>query len=94
MIYFDNASTTSLSGNVKSNIIGLLDIYGNPSSSYNIGCISHKIIEESREKVAKAINCEPSQIYFTSGSSESNTWALNLMAFQLTRLLLYNLQNE
>lgn len=76
MIYLDNCSTTKLSELVKKNIIENLDLFANPSSIYNIGIESKKMIEISRNKIANCINCEPSEIYFTSGASESNTWAL------------------
>lgn len=73
-IYFDNASTTPLSPAVKQDIINNLDNFGNPSSLYDIGYKSKEIIEQARIKVAKAINAEPEQIFFTSGATESNNW--------------------
>ena len=50
--------------------------WGNPSSVHPRGCQSRKLIETAREQVASAINAEPDEIYFTSGGSESNNWAL------------------
>ena len=76
MIYLDNCATTKLSDNVKQNILNNLNTFGNPSSSYNLGLQSARIIQESREIIAQCINCDPQEIYFTSGASESNTWAL------------------
>ena len=76
MIYLDNAATTPLSDSVKKCITYVLEQYGNPSSLYNFGRESNQLVQESREKIAKAINCSPEEIYFTSGASESNTWAL------------------
>lgn len=76
MIYLDNCATTKLSDNVKQNILNNLNTFGNPSSSYNLGLQSARIIQESREIIAQYINCDPQEIYFTSGASESNTWAL------------------
>ena len=51
-------------------------MFGNPSSVYSIGYKSKEIIENSRKTIAECLNCKPSEIYFTSGGSESNTWAL------------------
>ena len=76
MIYFDNAATTPLSKTVKNNIKENLDLFGNPSSIYSIGYKSKEIIENSRKTIAECLNCKPSEIYFTSGGSESNSWAL------------------
>ena len=76
MIYLDNAATTPLSKSVKECITETIEQYGNPSSLYDFGRDANRIIQESREKVAKAINCLPEEVYFTSGASESNTWSL------------------
>lgn len=76
MIYLDNCATTKLSEKVKQNIVDNLNTFGNPSSSYNLGLQSARIIQESREIIAQCINCSPQEIFFTSGASESNTWAL------------------
>ena len=76
MIYLDNCATTKLSESVKLNIIDNLNTFGNPSSNYMLGLQSKKIIQQSREIIAQCINCSPQEIFFTSGASESNTWAL------------------
>lgn len=77
MIYLDNAATTPLSDIVKQTIIKHLDDFGNPSSLYELGRNSRLLIEDARERIAKCINAEPYEIYFTSGGSEANTWALS-----------------
>lgn len=76
MIYLDNAATTPLSKSVKKCITEAIDKYGNPSSLYGLGTDANKLIQKSRQQVAAAIGCLPEEIYFTSGASESNTWAL------------------
>ena len=76
MIYMDNAATTPLCDAAKQAILEHLDDYGNPSSSYEFGRNSRLLIEDARSRIAKCINAEPSEIYFTSGGSEANTWAL------------------
>lgn len=77
VIFLDNSATTPLSDVAKQTIIEHLDDYGNPSSSYEFGRKSRLLIEDARERIAKCINAEPNEIFFTSGGSESNTWALN-----------------
>lgn len=76
-IYLDNAATTSLCNVAKQTIINHLDDFGNPSSAHEFGRQSRYLIEDARKQIAKCINAEPEEIYFTSGGSESNTWALN-----------------
>ena len=77
MIYLDNAATTPICDAAKQAIIKHLDDFGNPSSSYEFGRKSRLLIEDARERIARCINAEPDEIYFTSGGSESNTWALH-----------------
>lgn len=77
LIYLDNAATTPICNAAKEAIIRHLDDFGNPSSSYELGRQSRVIIEDARERIAKCINAEANEIYFTSGGSEANTWALN-----------------
>ena len=77
MIYLDHAATTPLCSVAKQAIIDHLDTYGNPSSVHEFGRFSRLAIEDSRERIAKCINAEPDEIYFTSGGSEANTWVVN-----------------
>ena len=77
MIYLDNASTTKLTPEVFSAMEPFLkESYGNPSSHHSLGEKARKAIDESREIIASVINCKPQEIYFTSGGSEANTWAI------------------
>lgn len=76
-VYADNAATTKISDSVFNAMLPYLkDIYGNPSSIYSIGRESKKAIEVSREKVAKAINAQPTEIYFTGCGTEADNWAI------------------
>lgn len=80
-VYFDNAATTKLDNDVLKEILPFLkEDYGNPSSIYKLGRTSKKAIENAREKVARVLNCNPSEIYFTSGGSESNNTAIKGIA--------------
>jgi len=76
-VYADNAATTKVSDEVlKSMLPYFTEHYGNASSIYEMGRNAQKDIELSREKVAKAINASPSEIFFTSCGSESDNWAI------------------
>ena len=76
MIYLDHAATEPLSQAAKDAIMEHIDDFGNPSSVHELGRKSRLIIEDARERIAKCINAEPENIYFTSGGSEANTMAL------------------
>lgn len=81
-VYFDNSATTALDEEVLKRMMPYLTKqYGNASSIYKLGRESKKAIEESREKVAKILNCEPNEIYFTSGGSESDNTAIKGIAY-------------
>lgn len=75
-LYLDNAATTPLSAQVRQSVISMLDNFYNPASVYQSGRDVKKIIERSRDNVAKFINTDSDDIYFTSGGSASNTLAI------------------
>lgn len=77
MIYLDHAATTPLCSAAKQAIIEHLDDFGNPSSTHELGRRARVLIENARERIAKCINAESEEIYFTSGGSEANTWVVN-----------------
>jgi cysteine desulfurase len=83
-IYLDNAATTAVDKRVLETMLPYYsDIFGNPSSPYSYGQEAKKAIEEAREKVAKALGADSEEIYFTSGGSESDNWALKGVAYAL-----------
>ncbi len=80
-VYLDHAATTY----VKPEVFEAMKPYfsehfGNASSIYSLGRDSKKAVEESREKVAKAIGAEPKEVYFTGSGSEADNWALKGIA--------------
>lgn len=80
-IYADNAATTKLSRQVLDDMLPYLtDVYGNPSSLYSIGAEAKKALETAREDIAECINALPQEIYFTSGGSEADNWAIKGIA--------------
>ncbi len=80
--YFDNAATTKISKEVIDSMQPYLnEIYGNASSIYSIGRETKKAIEVAREKVAKAINADSNEIYFSGSGTEADNWAIKGIAF-------------
>lgn len=78
-IYLDNAATTQTSDRViKAMLPYYARSYGNPSAIYDFGEKNKKSIMKSREIVASAINAKADEIYFTSGGTESDNWALDI----------------
>ncbi len=76
-IYADNAATTALSPVVLDKMMPYFtEVYGNPSSLYGIGQTAKKAVEEARANIAKNLGANPNEIYFTSGGSESDNWAI------------------
>lgn len=81
-IYLDNSATTKLDKEVLKEMLPYLqENYGNPSSAYRIGRENKAIIEDARRQVAKVLNANTEEIYFTSGGSESDNMALKGVAF-------------
>ncbi|MBR2583448.1 MAG: cysteine desulfurase NifS [Oscillospiraceae bacterium] len=76
-VYADNAATTCVSRAALDAMLPfLLEDYGNPSSLYAFGQKAQEALQESRETVAKCINAQPREIYFTSGGSEADNQAI------------------
>ena len=84
MIYLDNNATTPLDSEVfKEMTPYMTTIYGNPSSIHMAGRKSKSAIEKARDQVAKALNASASEIYFTSGGTESDNMAIRGLAHAL-----------
>lgn len=76
-IYLDNAATTAMHEQVLEKMLPYFrSHYGNPSSIYATGRDARKAVEEARRKVANAINATPAEVFFTSGGTESDNWAI------------------
>lgn len=85
-VYADNAATTKVSEYVFNTMVPYMkDVYGNPSSIYSLGVKSRKIVEKSRETIAKCFNADANEIFFTSGGSESDNWAIKGIARKLKK---------
>ena len=77
-VYFDNAATTP----IRKEVIDLmsdsmLSVYGNPSSTHGFGRSAKSSIENARKSMSKLLNCEPQEIIFTSGGTESDNSILS-----------------
>ncbi len=80
-IYLDNSATTFTDPEVLEEMLPYFtEVYGNGSSQHFFGRDALKAIDNAREKVARAINCKPNEIYFTSGGTESDNWAIKGIA--------------
>ncbi|MCP2241241.1 cysteine desulfurase NifS [Thermoanaerobacterium thermosaccharolyticum] len=83
-IYLDNAATTPIRSEVLNSMMPFFDNrFGNPSALYSYGQEAKKAIEEARDKVAAAIGASEDEIFFTSGGTESDNWALKGAAYAL-----------
>lgn len=76
-IYLDNAATTPIAPEVRDALLPFLkEEFGNPSSIHQLGNRARVAIEQARKKVAEILNAHPSEIFFTSGGTESDNTAL------------------
>lgn len=86
LIYLDNAATTKVSGEVLEAMLPWLnDGYGNASSIYSLGRKSAVALAKARAECALALGCEPREIFFTSGGSESDNWAIKSTAAAMSK---------
>ncbi|ABS56639.1 aminotransferase, class V [Methanoregula boonei 6A8] len=82
IIYMDHSATTYTKENVVEAMLPYFTRhFGNPSSIYGIARYTKQAIDTARAQVAKAIGAEPDEIYFTSGGSESDNWAIKGVAY-------------
>ncbi len=76
-VYADNAATTKISDAALEKLNSVMkDTFGNPSSLYKVGQNAKKVLEDSREEIATLIGASPKEIFFSSGGSESDNWAI------------------
>lgn len=77
MIYMDNAATTRMRREVVEAMLPYMTAeYGNPSAGYELAARAKKAIEQAREEIADTLGCEAEEIFFTSGGTESDNWAI------------------
>ena len=93
-VYLDHAATTPMSPEALAAYVGALGIVGNPSSIHSQGQNAKRMLEEAREQVAASLGCDPIEIIFTSGGTESINlavkglfWARNAGGHSRPRIL-------
>lgn len=80
-IYLDHAATTRMSDEVLEAMLPCFQIhYGNAGSSYKLGTESRRALNHARVKLADTLQVKPEEIYFTSGGTEANNWAIRGIA--------------
>ncbi len=86
VVYVDNAATTAMSDvAIDAMTPYLKEVYGNPSSLHTVGQIAKEALDDARARIAKCINCQPKEIYFTSGGSEADNQAIRSAALNGAR---------
>ena len=76
-VYLDHAATTKIRPEVAEVMSAVLsENFGNPSSVHREGQAAKRLLEESRDSIAQDLHCDPKEIFFTSGGTESDNWAV------------------
>lgn len=80
-IYFDHAATTPLCEEAFNKMKPYFtEVFGNPNSQHAFGREAVKAVDEARDTISSIINCKPTELYFTSGGTEGDNWALRGVA--------------
>ena len=83
MIYFDNAATTKIYDDALTSYVQVSQkFFGNPSSLHQLGVDAYQVLTKARAQVASLLSVQPEEIFFTSGGTESNNWAIKGTAFE------------
>ena len=83
MIYFDNAATTKIYDDALTSYVQVSQkFFGNPSSLHQLGVDAHQVLTKARLQVASLLSVQPEEIFFTSGGTESNNWAIKGTALE------------
>ena len=86
-VYADHAATTPMRESAKAAMIECLEEYGNPSSIHAAGRLASMKLESARKEVAELLNCRPAEIYFTSGGTEADNWAIRAAKYGAGRVV-------
>ena len=81
-VYLDNAATTHCSQEVYNEMLPVFNImYGNANSIHSLGREAMGLVDRARDRIANAIGAKSKEIYFTSGGTEANNWAIKGLAY-------------
>lgn len=86
-VYADHAATTPMRESAKTAMIECLEEYGNPSSIHAAGRLAATKLESARKEVAELLNCRTAEIYFTSGGTEADNWAIRAAKYGAGRVI-------
>lgn len=83
MIYFDSAATTKIYDDALTSYVQVSQkFFGNPSSLHQLGVDAYQVLTKARAQVASLLSVLPEEIFFTSGGTESNNWAIKGTALE------------
>ena len=83
MIYFDNAATTKIYDDALTSYVQVSQkFFGNPSSLHQLGVDAYQVLTKARAQVASLLSVQPEEIFFTSGGTELNNWAIKGTALE------------
>ena len=83
MIYLDNAATTKIYDDALTSYVQVSQkFFGNPSSLHQLGVDAYQVLTKARTQVASLLSVQPEEIFFTSGGTESNNWAIKGTALE------------
>lgn len=86
MIYFDNSATTPIDPSVLETYQKVSEqFFGNPSSLHKLGDVASQLLQQSRAQIATTLGVKPNEIYFTSGGTEGDNWAIKGTAIEKER---------
>ena len=77
MVYADYAATAPMRVAAKEAMLDAMEDVGNPSSIHRAGERARERVETARKEMAELLNCRPQEIFFTSGGTEANNWAIS-----------------
>lgn len=81
MIYLDNAAATPVHPQVIERMVDVMqNYYANPSSTHQMGQVARRLLNQERQQLAEIFQVPPHEVYFTSGATEANNWALQSLS--------------
>lgn len=92
-VYLDNAATTKMRPEALDAMMTAYSEFGNPSSVHREGQSARKALEEARDCIASCLHCNPAELYFTSGGTESDNWAVRCAGRKGTHIITSSIEH-